>query len=246
MLAELLTNLQDGKVVEVRIGLNWTAVVIEVAGAARCGLASTLFGGHDHHSEPNVPEAGQLEQIPGREMAGWLLSDSLIHRSLGTAALNALLPLPAQERKSINAEKVIARYGAGKKVALVGHFPFVDRLHSQVGELLVLEQDPGPGDLPASAAREIIPQADVVAITGMTLINHTLQGLLELCSSQAFVLVLGPSTPLHPVLFQYGVRMLSGAIVQEIEPVLKAVSQGANFRQLHQAGVQLVTIERDL
>ena len=243
MLTDLFVNLPDGRVIDVRIGLSWTAVVIEIAGVARCGLASTLFAGHDHHSQPNIPEAGSLERISGRAMADWLLSDSLTHRSLGMAALNALLPLPAQEWKEVNAEKIIARAGTGKKVVVVGHFPFVDRLRPLVGELAVLEQAPGPGDLPAAAASEVIPQADVVAITGMTLLNHTLQGLLDLCSSKALVLVLGPSTPLHPGLFSYGIQILSGAIVQDIEPVLRAVSQGGNFRQLHKAGVRLVTIE---
>ncbi len=244
MFSEMLSRLPDGKIVDVRIGLHWTAVVIEVEDRRQCGLASTLFGGHHHRRQPDVPEAGRLEQISGKVMAEWLLSDSLTERSLGMAAVNALLPPPAGEWNEVNAEEVLARYGAGKKVAMVGHFPFVDRLRPQVGELSVLEQVPGPGDLPAEAAPQVIPAADVVAITGMTVINHTLQGLLELCSPTAFVLVLGPSTPLDPALFRYGIRMLSGAIVTEIEPVLKTVSQGANFRQLHKAGVRLVTIER--
>jgi hypothetical protein len=246
MLAELFTNLPDGKVVDVRIGLHWTAVVVEVAGIRQCGLASTLFEGHTHNSQPAVPEAGKLERFSGKELANWLFSESPTQRSLGMAALNALLPPPTQELKEVNAEEAIARLGAGKTVALVGHFPFVDRLRQQVGELHVLELDPGPGDIPASAAPEIIPLAEVVAITGMTVINHTLPGLLELCPPQAYVMVLGPSTPLHPALFEHGIDLLSGAIVKEIEPVLKAVSQGGSFRQVHKAGVHLVTIQKEV
>ena len=245
MLADLIDRLPDGRVQEVRIGLHWTTVVLDVAGRRKCGLASTLSGGNHHRSQPDIPDAGRLEQVPAKEMATWLLSDSLIRRSLGMAAVNALLPPPPGEWEDVNAEHVIARHGAGKKVALVGHFPFVDRVRPQVGELVVLEQNPGPGDLPAEAAPAIIPPADVVAITGTTLINHTLQSLLDLCSSHAFILLLGPSTPLDPALFDIGISMLSGAIVTEIEPVLRAVSQGANFRQVHKAGVRLVTIKKE-
>lgn len=244
ILAEMFANLPDGKVVDVRIGLHWTAVVVEVAGIRQCGLASTLFEGHTHNSQPAVPEAGKLERFSGKDLANWLFLDSPTQRSLGMAAFNALLPPPAQELKEVNAEEAIARLGAGKTVALVGHFPFIERLRSRVGALHVLELDPQPGDIPASSAPEIIPQADVVAITGMTVINHTLQGLLDLCPSQAFVMVLGPSTPLHPALFEQGIDLLSGAIVKDIEAVLKAVSQGGSFRQVHKAGVHLVTIER--
>ena len=91
----------------------------------------------------------------------------------------------------------------------------------------------------------VIPRAEVVAITGTTLLNHTFAQLMNLCRPQTLVLVLGPSTPLSPVLFNYGVHLLSGSVVENIEAVLQAVSQGANFRQVHRQGVRLVTMERN-
>ena len=106
------------------------------------------------------------------------------------------------------------------------------------------EREPADGDLPASAAADILPQADVVAITGMSLVNHTLDDLLELRSPEAKTLLLGASTPLSPVLFEYGIDFLSGSIVTAIDPVLAAVRQGANFRQIHKAGVRLVTMQQ--
>ena len=127
---------------------------------------------------------------------------------------------------------------------MIGSFPFVPRLRPRVGELLVLEQNPGSDELPASDAPEVLPRADVVAITGMTFVNHTLEDLLALCAPGATVLVMGATTPLSPVLFDHGVDILSGSLVTEIEPVLHAVQQGATFRQIHKAGVQLVTLQR--
>ncbi|MCK5316153.1 MAG: hypothetical protein KAJ53_13555, partial [Anaerolineales bacterium] len=91
---------------------------------------------------------------------------------------------------------------------------------------------------------DILPQAEVIAITSMALINRTLDGLLDLCPPSSIVLMLGPSTPLSQVLFDYSIHLLSGSIVTDIDAVLRAVSQGANFRQVHRAGVQLVTISR--
>ncbi len=96
-------------------------------------------------------------------------------------------------------------------------------------------------DLPASAAPEILPQADLVAITGMAFINQTLPGLLELCRTDAYILVLGPSTPLSPILGDFGVKLLAGAVVEDVPAVLAALEQGGTFRQLHKAGVRLVT-----
>ncbi len=92
-----------------------------------------------------------------------------------------------------------------------------------------------------SAAPEILPEADLVAITGMTFINHTLPGLLSLCKPEAYVIILGPSTPLSPVLYDLGVNLLAGSMVENIPAVLAALGQGGNFRQIHQAGVRLIT-----
>jgi uncharacterized protein (DUF4213/DUF364 family) len=241
---KLLDGLPEGAVREVRVGAFWTAVVVETEGGRRCGLASTLRSDEQHHDGgPAVPDAGRLMEQSARDLAGLARSERPLEAALGVAAINALLPPCPESWVDVNAEEVIARHGAGKSVALVGHFPFIPRLHERVGKLSVLEQRPGPGDLPASAAPEVIPQADVVAITGMTLVNHSLEGLLALCRPEALVLVLGPSTPLAPALFDYGVRILSGAVVEDVEAVLRAVSQGANFRQVHRQGVRLVTMQ---
>jgi hypothetical protein len=56
--------------------------------------------------------------------------------------------------------------------------------------------------------------------------------------------MLGPSTPLSPVLYGHGVDVLSGAIVEAPEPVVRAVSQGAGFHQIHALGVRLITVAR--
>lgn len=245
MIRDILDTLPDGRVMDVRIGLHWIAVTAEVNGVQRCGLASTLAAEHHHHrQEPNVPQAGSLEMLSGRQLAEMALSCNPTQASIGIAAMNALLPPCPQLWFEANAEDTIATHGLGKRVVLVGRFPFTERLRERVSELLVLEQNPAPGDLPASAAPEVIPGADVLAITGMTFANHTLEGLLALRSPRSKVIILGPSTPLSPVLFNYGVDILSGAVVVAIEPVLRTVSQGGDFRQVHRAGVRLVNMQR--
>jgi uncharacterized protein (DUF4213/DUF364 family) len=243
---ELLTTLPEGSVQRVQVGAFWTAVVVEAGGQQRCGLASTLNNKNHHHgSGPAVRDPGQLTELSGRELARLVCSKSLMEASIGMATINALLPAYEERWVNLNADEVIAQHGAGKQVALVGHFPFIPQLRERVGKLWVLEQDPQGEDLPAEAAATVVPQADVVAITGTTLINGTFEGLMTLCRPDALILILGPSTPLSPLLFDHGVHLLSGSVVENIEAVMRAVSQGANFRQLHQQGVQLVTMRKE-
>lgn len=242
---DVFATLPQGEVIDVFIGLHWTLVGVEVDGSQRYGLASSLGRDHHHSGEPDVPRAGALTDYTALELARLTHSESMSLASVGTAALNALIPRRPNTWVNVNAEEVIAEHGAGKMVALVGHFPFIRRLEDRVGELVVIERNPRPGDLPAAAAEEVIPQAGVVAITGTTWINKSLGDLLALCQPDTHVILLGPSTPLSPVLFDYGVDMLCGAVVEKIEPVKRTVLQGGNFRQVHKAGVKLVTIAKD-
>lgn len=242
LIESLLAECAEGVVEDVRIGLHWTAVVIEVDGVHRCGLASTLFERGQHGRRPDVPQAGELVGCSGRELAGLARSEQSVLTSLGVAAMNALLSPFPHLWTDANAEQILAEHGYGKRVALVGHFPFVERLRGEVGELVVLELFPQEGDMPAEAAPKILPQAEVVAITAMSLANHTLEPLLDLCSEEAFVMIIGPSTPLHPRLFDWGVDLLSGSQVTNVGLVLQTISQGGNFHQARQAGVRLVNM----
>jgi len=239
----LLNVLPDGKVLDVCIGLHWTAVIVEVEGRRQCGLASTVAEEHQHGREPDVPEAGHLLDLSANELAKYALSDRMTKSSLGMATLNALLPDPPEEELvDINAEDVITRYGAGKSVALIGSFPFIPRIKDKVGKLTILEKNPHDGELPAEMSKAVLPNAEVVAITSMTLVNHSFEEVFGLCSPDAVKLLLGPTTPLHPVAFDYGASLLSGSVITDIDSVVRFLAQGANFKQIHHAGVRLVTM----
>ncbi|MCI0474904.1 MAG: DUF4213 domain-containing protein, partial [Anaerolineales bacterium] len=132
----LLTTLPDGQIRDVRVGAFWTAVVAETNGELRCGLASTLRDEEHHYSNaPAIRDAGALAQRSARELAALARSESAMEAALGIATINALLPKRDEWWVTVNAEEVIAQHGAGKRVALVGHFPFVPRLRERVGAL---------------------------------------------------------------------------------------------------------------
>jgi uncharacterized protein (DUF4213/DUF364 family) len=160
--------------------------------------------------------------------------------------VNALLEVDEGPLIEANAEEIISERATGRHVAIVGHFPFVERVRKVAGECSVLELHPGPGDLPASRAAEVLPEADVVALTGTSLINGTFDQLIELCRPDAFVLLLGPSAPLTPALFDAGVDAISGTRVHEPEQVVHSLTQGATFRQIkRRGGLRLLTWLKD-
>ena len=238
----LLDELQaDAPVRQVLIGAFWTVVVLDTD-PVRCGLASTLRGQTEHQGPP-IPEAGELLSYSAGQMAGWLDSLETLRASVGLAAYNALLDLNEQAFVELNASQVIIDRGTGGRVAIIGHFPFVEEVRRAAETCWVLELRPRPGDVPADRADELLPQADVVAITSTSLINHTFDDLIRLCRDDALVIMLGPSTPLTSVLLGAGVDVLSGTVVEDVDRVIESISQGATFRQVkHRGGLRLVTM----
>lgn len=189
-----------------------------------------------------MKEASLLTEKNALALAWMADSLSLLEAAIGMATINSLIEVDEQRCVELNAGDLLIEKGEGKKVALIGHFPFVPKLRQVAKEPWVIERQPQPGDFAENQAERLIPMAEVIGITGTAFTNHTIAHLLGLCEPQAYVIILGGTTPLSPVLFDYGVDAISGTQVVDPEMVLHCVSQGATFRQIK--GVRLLTMMR--
>jgi hypothetical protein len=235
---------EASRMVDLRLGAFFTIAVVETQTGRRAGLAATLGAGEHRHGENlPLPEAGILLDQDPLIVAEHIHAESTFQAAVGLATINALLTVDEERSTEINARNLILEKGAGRRVAMVGHFPFVPAVREAVGTLDVLELNPQGKDRPADDAPKVIPQADIVAITGTTLLNHTFDDLISLCDPDAYVLVLGGSTPLTPRFFSTGVDIVAGTRVGDIEGALLAVSQGAGFRQI--PGKRLLVLSRE-
>jgi uncharacterized protein (DUF4213/DUF364 family) len=235
---ELLSGLSyEAPLRDIRQGPFQTAVLTR-----HCGLASTLNEGSHHHEKAPVAEAGFLMEKTPAALAQMVYSPSPLEAAIGMATVNSLLEVDETRCLELNADALLAKEGEGKRVAIIGHFPFVPKLRQVVKELWVLERKPADGDFTEADSEKLIPQADVVGITGTAFTNHTIEQLLGMCNPNAYVVVLGDTAPLSPVLFDYGIDAISGTRVVEPETVLRCISQGATFRQIR--GIRLLTMKR--
>jgi uncharacterized protein (DUF4213/DUF364 family) len=238
IISDLLSTLDyEARVRDIRQGPFQTAVLTR-----NCGLAATPHEPGTHHHRTPVKKAGSLLEENARELTRMAQSPSTLEASIGMAAINSLLSIDEKRCTELNAGDLLAEKGKDKKVALVGHFPFVPELRRATRELWVIERQPQPGDFAENEAERLIPGAEVIGITGTAFTNHTIEHLLALCDPQAYVIVLGGTAPLSPVLFDYGVAAVSGTRVVDPETVLRGVSQGATFKQIK--GVRLLTMMR--
>ncbi len=233
ILDDLISSLREDSLVrEVHACAFWTAVV-----SKNCGLASTFREEHPHHGV--VRGAGKLRGRSALALAEYARSDNLLEASIGMATINSLIEIDESRCVAANALDILAERGRGRNIAVVGHFPWISKLREVARELWVLEQRPQAGDLPAGAAENILPQADVVAITGTSFINHTIEKLLQL-SQGSFIVMVGPTSPLSPLLFDWGIDVISGTRVIEPEKVIRSISEAAIFRQVE--GVKLLNM----
>ncbi|MFW6102544.1 MAG: Rossmann-like domain-containing protein [Chloroflexota bacterium] len=236
ILDDILSSLSgDSAVREVHTCVFWTAVL-----SKHCGLASTLHEPHPSHRP--VKNAGSLTGLSALEMAQYVRSDNVLEASIGMAAINSLIYIDEGRCVRENALDVLAVKGRDKNIAVVGRFPWIPKLRTIAKTLWVIEQSPREGELPAEAAEEVLPQSDVVGLTGTSFINHTVDRLLAL-SKNSFVIMVGPTTPLLPVLFDYGMDILAGVKVVEPDKAIRSISQGAIFSQVE--GVRLITMAKE-
>lgn len=220
---------------DIRQGLFHTAVLTH-----HCGLAATLPRDALQQEQPSVKQAGHLLEKEPTELVRMAYSKDILEAAIGMAAINSLLEVKDEECVELNAAKVIAEKGKDKRVAIVGHFPFIPQLREVVKELWIIEKNPREGDFFEAEAKNLVPQADVVGITGSAFTNHTIERLLALCSLKTYLVVLGDTTPLSSVLFDYGINAICGTKVIDTELALRCVSEGATYRQIK--GIQQLTM----
>jgi len=236
ILDDLLSILNpEASVRDIRQGFFHTGVLTR-----NCGLAATLPRDALRQAYPSVKEPGFLLEKTALELARMAYSESILEAAIGMATINSLLEIDEERYLNLNAGDLIAEKGRGKRVAIVGHFPFIPKFRDIAKALWVIEKNPQEGDFTEVEAENLIPLADVVGITGSAFTNHTVEHLLKLCNPKAYVVILGDTTPLSPILFDHGVDAIAGTKVINAESALRCVSEGATFRQIR--GIQLLTM----
>ncbi|MBN2320541.1 MAG: DUF364 domain-containing protein [Acidobacteria bacterium] len=221
------------KAADIRIGLGYTAVLLE---DGRCGVAYTLHE-QEYESCCVVPEAGKLTGRDVSELISWIKKPDETACAVGLAAVNAILPPPDEAVESDISE--LLPVSEDDSVGMIGYFgPLVKPLKERVRAMHIFERrsKPGYGILPESAAKDILPECQVVVMTATAILNHTMDGLLDLCKNAREIAILGPSTPFIPEVFlRHGVTMLSGIKVEDTGRILQIVSQGGGTRQFGRA-----------
>ena len=237
---ELISSIpEDLTVDECIIGINWTFV----RSGSQAGIAMTFRSSCVSGME-NGTYVGKRLKAVAEGAKSW----NMLQASVGMGAINAFYNTP-EKMAQIDVEKAETGTGesifsvpledmTGKNVTVVGHFPFIEKKMAERCNLTVLERDPEDTDFLDSACEYLLPEQDVVFMTGMTFTNKTLPRLLELTKDCRTVLV-GPSAPMSSLLFDHGVDAIAGFYITDVDLARSLVSQGAH-REIFRSGRRIV------
>jgi uncharacterized protein (DUF4213/DUF364 family) len=228
------------------IGLFFTGVKLTTGHAGACAtpIKSIPEAVCCPSSAMAMPFPGKMKGKPARDAIKEAFSDHGIRRGVGIAAVNALAELCWERRPHplVELKRGIDAFDANifrsdDLAVVVGAFvPFLKELKRRNQPFLVLEKDPDtlkPEELPfyrpAEMAREVVPQADVLLITGTILLNDTLEDLLSWARPDARVTVVGPTVGLLPDAFlKRGADILGGVCITQPDEFLDLLAEGGS------------------
>jgi uncharacterized protein (DUF4213/DUF364 family) len=239
-------ELDDITIERAVIGLFFTGVKLSagIAGACATPIKSIPEAVCCPSSAMAMPFPGKLQGRPARAVANEAFSDHGIRRAVGIATINALADLCARRRPHPLVEPQRGKdafdanvFAPGDRTVVVGAFvPFLKELKRRGQQFLVLERDPAtlkpeemPFFRPAESAAEIVPQADVLLITGSTLLSDALEDLLAMARPDARVTVVGPTVGMLPDAFlARGADILGGVRITDPEAFLDLLAEGGS------------------
>ena len=191
-----------------------------------------------------MPFSGKLKGRGVRAYLEDIFSENILRRTLGIAALNALSTLVWEKKAHPEYELLLGADAFDeidvkkyRKSVVVGALvPIIRKLMQENADFHILEKDSRtlkeremPYYLPPERAGECVPEADLLVITGVTILNDTLPWLLAMAKKDAEILVVGPTASMLPdCLFSKGVTMLGGIQVTKADELLDIISEGGS------------------
>ena len=243
---ERLDDLDEILIERAVVGLFFTGVKVSTghAGCAATPIKEIPEAVCCPSSAMAMPFPGKLKGRKAVALMEEAVESTGIRRALGIAVINALAQSAAERcadpLTDLHADMDAfdaAEIRPHEKVVVVGAFvPFLRALRKLGADYLVLEKDPStlkPDELPffrrADRAAEIVPGADVLLITGTTLINDTLDDLLPLANRAARIVVVGPTVTMIPdAFFSRGCHILGGVEITDADAFLDVLAEGGS------------------
>ncbi|MGC9443913.1 MAG: Rossmann-like domain-containing protein [Candidatus Methanospirareceae archaeon] len=235
---QALPALEGKRVREVRIGLGLLAVELDDGSLA----VSYVLRDELPPGCTVIPADTPLSGVEASEMAVWAFKGrNPLLSSLGVAVLNSAVDPVAIERCS--RDTLAELIHTDDQIGMIGYIePMAQFLKSWTAkELIIFDRSREPfGDVyPESRQRELLPQCDILLVTGTTLLNRSLDLILQQATNAREIILVGTSTPLYPEAFRdTKVTQLAGSLwrPEYRAAIFSAISEARGMRVLSKYG----------
>jgi uncharacterized protein (DUF4213/DUF364 family) len=271
ILRELIATVKDHGILDtadlnpepadVRVGVFYTGVKLSTGHA---GIAYTPI--HDlpdavccPRSHAKMPQAGKLLSQNIDTLINYSLEEkSPLKAAIGVATLNALSAILLEREDcpykidALGNALDLVNIGKDDTVGMIGAFPpFIKQLKGSCKKLYVFEKNPwlkreeGVELQPEILEKDVLPGCDVLIITGVTIVNHTLGPILEFCRGAREVMLVGPTASLYPEpFFRRGVTIMGGIRVTNSDKVMNILTEGGSGYDLFEKYADRMIIKR--
>ena len=89
----------------------------------------------------------------------------------------------------------------------------------------------------------MVADAEAVVLTAQSLVNGTFARVMAMATGRRIALV-GPGTPLDPLLHEAGVEVVAGLVVTDPDEAARRIGEGANVRGLRTCSRPLTLLRR--
>lgn len=251
-----INQIENLVISDVRIGAMLSAVKLS---DGSFGIASTLSDIELHFDKRNR-DFGDFtpSKIKGQKVIDLFetTKNSKVIDALKIAVLNAIssqILLNSKYKILENTDPInLVDLKSQKTITVVGGFhSYIQKISKTNNKLYVLElnenalfEEQKQFYVPANEYVNILPISDIVIITGLTLVNKTIDGLLSSISPKAQVIVTGPSSSIIPdILFENNVNIIGATRIINPDLVFSIVGEaGAGFHLFKYCAAQKICI----
>ncbi len=232
--------LKDRKIKDLVIGLSLVGIEFD----------NGFIGLSYVHRDELMPECGAFgfaQNVIGMsafETANWLVDEE---NSLKKSIASAVLCAGSQAQEIMNDNNPDKMFNIdfqkGDKVGMIGYIkPVAQAIKNKACEVYIFDNALSAKGITtdifeAKRQKDLLPQCNKMVITGSSIVNNSIDGILELCSNAKEIVLVGTSTPMYAEAWKNTkVTALAGSLWKndKKDEIFKIISLAGGIPHLHE------------
>jgi uncharacterized protein (DUF4213/DUF364 family) len=175
------------------------------------------------------PRDTWLGDLIGRKAAEiaqeYLASTDVLRIAVGMACLKCVIPLVFE----FSVSSAIDPFSEQTKThpsCFIGHFHDAEMWRDEGRPVSIVELLPRPGDIHWDDSHAVLSRANLVFMTGLTLVNGTFGEVIRRTPNATTRVIMGPTVPLTPSLFKLGLHRLGTSRIMDVKKTLRYFGMG--------------------